>query len=330
MADSTYATSVERLEAASAAWLRDLEEQGRLSRTVEAYASTLADFTSFFGADEDKSDIPSYAEVLLWRGNLESRGCGERTVAQYLRQLRALLRLGVRAWLVSGKSSLEAPDPNGERPAAGGICHAHDWQLRRLYTYERPQSAKAATYPRNYAIAILLLTTDLCNGELLHLTPADLHWADNVIAARDGHTGEVRQVAFSDLAQSAVQLYLASGIRPQDLPDTAPLFGNTAPKGSFGPRTGDESREWQRGSRQWLSTLVERHVSAVAFVRGVRCEELRHAAAQAESAALSEARTRQARQNALLLEDEKPPLTAGGQRAGQAFSFQRIPKCPPG
>ena len=112
-------------------------------------------------------------------------------------------------------------------------------------------------------------------------------------------------MAFSDLAQSAVQLYLASGIRPQDLPDTAPLFGNTAPKGSFGPRTGDESREWQQGSRQWLSTLVERHVSAVAFVRGVRCEELRHAAAQAESAALSEARTRQARQNALLLERMK-------------------------
>ena len=151
----------------------------------------------------------------------------------------------------------------------------------------------------------MLLTTDLCNGELLHLTPADLHWADNVIAARDGHTGEVRQVAFSDLAQSAVQLYLASGIRPKNLPDTAPLFGNTAPKGSFGPRTGDESRKWQHGSRQWLSTLVERHVSAVAFVRGVRCEELLHAAAQAESEALSEARARQARQNVSLLERMK-------------------------
>ena len=151
----------------------------------------------------------------------------------------------------------------------------------------------------------MLLTTDLCNGELLRLTPADLHWSDNAIIVRDGHAGEVRRVAFSDLAQSAVQLYLASGIRPKNVPDTAPLFGNTAPKGSFGPRTGDESREWQHGSRQWLSTLVESHVRAVTFVRGVRCEELRHAAAQAESAALSEARTRQARQNALLLERMK-------------------------
>lgn len=305
MHNSTYATPVERLEAASAAWLRDLEEQGRLSRTVEAYASTLADFTSFFGANEDKSDIPSYAEVLLWRGNLESRGCRERTIAQYLRQLRAFFDWVCEHGWYQANPVLKRLIPTVSDLPPAEYVTLHDWQLRRLYTYKRPQNAKAATYPRNYAIAILLLTTDLHNGELLHLTPADLHWADNVIAARDGHTGEVRQVAFSDLAQSAVQLYLASGIRPKNVPDTAPLFGNTAPKGSFGPRTGDESREWQQGSRQWLSTLVERHVSAVAFVRGVRCEELRHAAAQAESAALSEARTRQARQNALLLERMK-------------------------
>ena len=302
MHNSTYTTPAERLEAASAAWLRDLEEQGRLSRTVEAYASTLADFTSFFGADEDKSDIPSYAEVRLWRGNLESRGCRERTIAQYLRQLRAFFDWACEHGWYQANPVLKRLIPTVSDLPPAEYVTLRDWQLQRLYTFERPQNAKTATYPRNYAIVIFLLTTELRSAELLHLTPADLHWADNVIAARDGHTGEVRQVAFSDLAQSAVQLYLASGIRPQDLPDTAPLFGNTAPKGSFGPRTGDESRKWQQGSRQWLSTLVERHVSAVAFVRGVRCEELRHAAAQAESAALSEARTRQARRNVRLLE----------------------------
>ena len=305
MYDSTYATPIEKLEAASAAWLRDLEAQGRLSRTVDAYASTLADFTSFFGADEDKSDIPSYAEVLLWRGNLESRGCKERTIAQYLRQLRAFFDWACEHGWYQANPVLKRLIPSvSDLPPAEYVA-LHDWQLQRLYTFNRPQNAKATTYPRNYAIVIMLLTTDLRNGELLHLTPADLHWSDNVIAARDGHTGEVRRAAFSDLAQSAVQLYLASGIRPQDLPDTAPLLGNTAPKGSFGPRTGDESREWQQGSRQWLSTLVERHVSAVAFVRGVRCEELRHAAAHAESLSLSEARARQARRNVRLLEQMK-------------------------
>lgn len=302
MHSSTYATPVEQLEAASAAWLRDLEAQERLSRTVEAYASTLADFTSFFGADEDKSDIPSYAEVLLWRGNLESRGCKERTIAQYLRQLRAFFDWACEHGWYQANPVLKRLIPSvSDLPPAEYVA-LHDWQLQRLYTFNRPQNAKATTYPRNYAIVIMLLTTDLRNGELLHLTPADLHWSDNVIAARDGHTGEVRRVAFSDLAQSAVRIYLASGIRPQDLPDTAPLFGNTAPKGSFGPRASDESREWQHGSRQWLSALVESHVKAVAFTPSVRCEELRHAAAHAESLSLSEARARQARRNVRLLE----------------------------
>ncbi len=305
MNNFAYSSPVERLEAASAAWLRDLEEQGRLSHTVEAYASTLADFTNFFGADEDKPDIPSYAEVLLWRSNLESRGCRDRTIAQYLRQLRAFFDWACEHGWYQANPVLKRLIPSvSDLPPAEYVA-LHDWQLQRLYTYNRPQNAKAATYPRNYAIVSLLLTTDLRNGELLHLTPDDLHWSDNVIAARDGHTGEVRRVAFSDLAQSAVRIYLDSGIRPRNLPNTAPLFGNTASKGSFDPRTGDKSRKWQQGSRQWLSTLVETHVRAVVFVRGVRCEELRHAAAQAESASLAEARARQARQNVSLLERMK-------------------------
>ena len=302
MNDYEYSSHVERLEVASAAWLRDLGEQGRLSRTVEAYASTLADFTSFFGADEDKSDIPSYAEVLLWRGNLESRGCKERTIAQYLRQLRAFFDWACEHGWYQANPVLKRLIPSvSDLPPAEYVA-LRDWQFQRLYTFNRPQNAKATTYPRNYAIVIMLLTTDLRNGELLRLTPADLRWSDNAIFAHGNRAGDVRRVAFSDLAQSAVQLYLDSGIRPQDLPDTAPLFGNTAPKGSFGPRASDESREWQHGSRQWLSALVESHVKAVAFTPSVRCEELRHAAAQAESAVLSEVRTRQARRNVRLLE----------------------------
>lgn len=301
MHSSTYATPVEQLEAASAAWLRDLKAHGASPNTLKGYSLTAEDFICFF-ADEEDAGAPSYAEIFLWRQTFVARGLTPRTQQQYLIRLRAFFDWACEHGWYQANPVLKRLIPSvSDLPPAEYVA-LHDWQLQRLYTYNRPQNAKATTYPRNYAIAILLLTTDLRNGELLHLTPADLHWSDNVVAARDGHTGEVRRVAFSDLAQSAVQLYLASGLRPKDLPDTAPLFGNTAPKGSFGPRTGDKSHEWQHGSRQWLSTLVERHVSAVAFVRGVRCEELRHAAAQAESASLSEARARQARRNVRLLE----------------------------
>lgn len=299
MTDSTYTTPVERLEAASAAWLRDLEEQGRLSRTVEAYASTLADFTSFFGADEDKSDIPSYAEVRLWRGNLESRGCRERTIAQYLRQLRAFFDWACEHGWYQANPVLKRLIPTvSDLPPAEYVA-LHDWQLQRLYTFNRPQNAKATTYPRNYAIVIMLLTTDLRNNELLHLTPAALHWSDNQIFVSCGKSGSVRRVAFPELAQSAVRLYLASGIRPQDLPDTAPLFGTTSKKGVFGTRERDGA--WTVGSAEWLSALVMRHVKAVTGVSGVRCEDLRHIGRGAESLSLEETRARQARRNAYLL-----------------------------
>lgn len=302
--DYVYSTPVERLEAASAAWLRDLEERGAAPNTIEGYALTVRDFIEFF-ADEEDAGAPSYAEIFLWRQTFDARGLTLRTQQQYLIRLRAFFNWAVeRGWYRWNPVQKRLIPTVSDLPPAEYVA-LHDWQLQRLYTFNRPQNAKATTFPRNYAIVILLLTTDLHNGELLHLTPTDLHWPDNVIAARDGHTGEVRQVAFSDLAQSAVQLYLASGLRPKDLPDTAPLFGNTAPKGSFGPRASDESREWQHGSRQWLSALVESHVKAVAFTPSVRCEELRHAAAHAESLSLSEARARQAGRNARLLEQMK-------------------------
>ena len=132
MNDYEYSSHVERLEVASAAWLRDLGEQGRLSRTVEAYASTLADFTSFFGADEDKSDIPSYAEVLLWRGNLESRGCKERTIAQYLRQLRAFFDWACEHGWYQANPVLKRLIPSvSDLPPAEYVA-LHSWQLQRL------------------------------------------------------------------------------------------------------------------------------------------------------------------------------------------------------
>ena len=127
---------------------------------------------------------------------------------------------------------------------------------------------------------ILLLTTELRNAELRALTPADIDLEDAALRVEHGKGDKFRVVDLPDIAVVSLRHYLASGIRPKDLPDTEPLFGNTAPKGSFGPRTGDESREWQRGSRQWLSTLVESHVKAVTGVPNIRSHDLRHVGAR--------------------------------------------------
>ena len=303
MHSSRYATPVEQLEAASAAWLRDLEEQGASPNTLKGYALTVEDFTRFFASEEDNPSVPSYADVFLWAQTFDGRGLTPRTQQQYLIRLRAFFSWAVEHGWYATNPVLDRLIPTvSDLPPAEYVA-LHDWQLQRLYTFNRPQNAKATTYPRNYAIVILLLTTDLYNMELLHLTPADLHWDEGEIFVKYGRGKKFRRVTFSGLAQSAVRLYLASGLRPKDLPDTAPLFGTTSEKGVFGATRRDCA--WSAGSSVWLSALVECHVRAVSFVPGVRCRELRYAAVHAESASLAEARARQARQNVSLLERMK-------------------------
>ena len=298
MHSSTYATPVEQLEAASAAWLRDLKAHGASPNTLKGYSLTTEDFICFF-ADEEDAGAPSYAEIFLWRQTFDRRGLTPRTQQQYLIRLRAFFNWAVEHGWYATNPVLDRLIPTvSDLPPAEYVA-LHDWQLQRLYTFNRPQNAKATTYPRNYAIVIMLLTTDLRNGELLHLTPAALRWSDNQIFVSCGKSGSVRRVAFPELAQSAVRLYLASGIRPQDLSDTAPLFGTTSKKGVFGTRERDGA--WTVGSAEWLSALVMRHVKAVTGVSGVRCEDLRHIGRGAESLSLEETRARQARRNAYLL-----------------------------
>lgn len=300
MHSSTYTTPVEQLEAASAAWLRDLEEQGCSPRTITGYALTVRDFIESFAAEEDNPSAPSYAEFFLWRQTFDRRGLTQRTQQQYLIRLRIFFNWAVEHGWYATNPVLERLIPTVSTLPPTEHITLQSWQLQRLYEFERPGYARTATYPRNYAIVTLLLTTDLRNGELLRLTPADLRWSDNAIFAHGNRAGDVRRVAFSDLAQSAVRLYLASGIRPQDLPDTAPLFGTTSKKSVFGTRERDGA--WAVGSAEWLSALVMRHVKAVAGVSGVRCEDLRHIGRGAESLSLEETRARQARRNAYLLE----------------------------
>ena len=295
-----FSSPAENLEAASAAWLRNLAERGCSPRTITGYALTVRDFIESFAAEEDNPSTPSYADVLLWTQTFDARGLTQRTRQQYLVRLHAFFDWACEHGWYQANPVLKRLIPSvSDLPPAEYVV-LHDWQLQRLYAFDRPGNARNATYPRNYAIVILLLTTELRNAELLHLTPATLRWSDNQIIVSCGKSGGIRRVAFPELAQSAVRLYLASGIRPQDLPDTAPLFGTTSEKGVFG--TNERGCEWSVGSSAWLSALTMRHVKAVTGVSGVRCEDLRHIGRGAESLSLEETRVRQARRNDYLLE----------------------------
>ena len=89
MNDYVYSAPVERLEAATAAWLRDLEEHGRSPRTITGYARTLADFMASFADSANGTSAPCYADILLWAQTFDARGLTQRTRQQYLVRLHA-------------------------------------------------------------------------------------------------------------------------------------------------------------------------------------------------------------------------------------------------
>ena len=193
MHSSTYTTPVERLEASSEAWLRDLEAQGCSPRTITGYALTVRDFIEYFAAEEDNPSAPSYADILLWAQTFDARGLTQRTRQQYLVRLRAFFTWACEhGWYqVNPVLKRLLPSPSDLPPKE--YAKLGKWQLQRVYTFDRPDYARNATYPRNYAIVILLLTTDLRNNELLHLTPAALRWSDNQIFVSCGNSCSVRR-----------------------------------------------------------------------------------------------------------------------------------------
>ena len=271
-----------KLAESTDAYLKNCSATGLSPRTIRNYTYTLECFMNFFIESKENYDDPTYATILLWRDSLAERGCSPTAVRQYLVRLHAFFEYACDPqcggwYAVNPVSKRLIPNTRREE------CRPYDTlltdqQVMQLWRNDRPGYARAATYPRNYAIVILLLTTELRNAELLHLCPADLRWDDGEIFVEYGKGNKFRRVEFPDIAQSAVRIYLASGLRPRDLPDTAPLFGTTSEKGVFG--TNNRGCGWSVGSSTWLSNIVERHVRAVTGVPNIRTHDLRHVGAR--------------------------------------------------
>lgn len=271
-----------KLAASTDAYLRNCADIGLSERSVRAYTFTIQGFMDFFIESGENLRDPDYATILMYRDDLVGRGCKPSTVSQHLTRLHAFFDFACDpscgGWYKTNPvSSRLMPNTRREQKRPYDTLLT-DAQVMRLWRNDRPPTAKAKWWPRNYAIVIMLLTTELRNAELLHLTPADLKWDEGEIFVEHGKGNKFRRVEFPDIAQSAVRIYLASGIRPSDLPDTAPLFGTTSEKGVFGTR--ERSGEWSVGSPEWLSTLVLRHVKAVTGVDNIRTHDLRHVGAR--------------------------------------------------
>ena len=276
-------TAIEKFDAASAAYLRNATFTGKSADTLENYRYRLSRFREAWIAAHDGApeNDPDFTDVLNYRDGLLENGAAASTVRQYLVELRAFFDAMEKPRFVPGISYPENPVDTEFYPTVKKRPYdmiLTDDQVKMLLPYRKPENAKKATWTRNYAFVALILGTKIRNSELLSLTLADLDFEAGELTVNHGKGDKFRVVDFPPFAQAAVLLYLQSGVRPKNLPDSAPLFGTTAEHKAGCGAT--DSGVWHKGSDVWLSECVRRHVLAVTGVDKVRTHDLRHVGAR--------------------------------------------------
>lgn len=269
-------------------YLKNLEATGAAPSTVHNYAKRLESFRRFWEEENQRDHSiqgdPGFTDIQAWRDHLIDTGCKPTTVRQYLKELGMFFSavsdetLGPhRFYEYNPISKRLIPDTRKlERRPYDLILT--DEQVMLLWRNNPPAHRRRPEFwPRNYAIVILLLTTELRNAELLSLRLSDLDFQNGELTVESGKGNKFRVVEFPQIAQTAVRLYLSSSIRPSTLSTDDFLFGT---QGDPKERTGQAQGFWKRGTAQWLSALVERHVLAVTGVPSVRTHDLRHVGAR--------------------------------------------------
>lgn len=270
---------------AMAAYEENLRAIGRSEQTIRAKDFIFMAFSAFMIEERNNwNHEESFTDIQAWRDQLRREGKKPSTIKQYLQGLSSLYTYASSEQLGDAKfyeqnpvSTLLLPDLRKEKRRPYDQFLSDD-QVILLWRNNPPAGIKRPElWERNYAIVILLLTTEIRNSELLALTPNDLDWENSEIVVEHGKGDKFRNVEFPLVAQTAVRLYLCSGIRPQNARDDEVLFGTYAEKTFSGQNSGES---WHPGTRQWLSDVVRRHVKSVTGVDMIRSHDLRHVGAR--------------------------------------------------
>jgi site-specific recombinase XerD len=248
-------------------------------RTVDNYKNILWRFGNFLREYENAEDM--YEVVEAWRDALTEQGASPSTVCQYLRVLKIFFG---KASKRSFPKSVRFPEnPVDEDMFPKVVKRPYDEILTDEQVIQIYQSDVPAHFPmweRNYAMLCILLNEKIRNAELLDLRLSDLDFIHHELTIQSGKGRKFRIVDMTELTEQAIAQYLDSGIRPDYLTDEDYLFGTTAAheQGAVTARSGAE--KWHRGSRNWLSNVVERTVRAITGVSDVRSHDLRHIGAR--------------------------------------------------
>lgn len=268
---------IKKFDQAVRAYLTEQASIGLSEKTVQNYSSRLKRFRAFWTEEEPEGD-PNADDIRNYRDELQEGNLSKKTVRQYLVELKGFFEFccdsDFRFYEENPVRKKMYPKITDEdENIYDKILPTED--LKLLWANIRPTFYPWATWPRNYAIVTLLLDSKIRNKELLDLRVSDINFEYKEIFVRSGKGKKRRWVTLSDASVTAIKIYLASGCRPDYCTDDDYLFGTTyAHVAKSGNTNGQE--KWHRGSTQWLSDQVERHIAAVTGKHGFRTHSLRH------------------------------------------------------
>lgn len=265
-------------------YINEIVHKGVSNSTVVAYSKAINYFKESKAKNSGWETEPSITDVRKFRDNLLDSGTSAKSVRYYLKILKGFFDFCCDEELGDSKYFSKNPVLEKVYPIVK--------QSEKAKTYDKVLSANdikllwknnrtfaSENWERNYAIITLLLDGKIRNAELLDLKLSDVHFSTeeepfNDLLVRHGKGDKARYVTLNEISVSALKLYLASGQRPENLSDDDYLFGTTAEHKFGGKKSGCEA--WHRGTSQWLSQLVERHVRAVTGKAGFRSHSMRH------------------------------------------------------
>lgn len=268
---------LEKFDRAVAKYLHRCEKNKLSPNTVENYRRRLAMFRDFLV--EIGARTIGFDTVEAWRDAMEESGLESSTINRYLGDLSIFF------------AALQKPSYPAELRYEQNYV-SEDFYIKtvtRPYEHVLPANAVSLlwrnkkpykgykNWERNYAIVVTLLAQKIRNSELLDLRLCDVNFDEEYMVVRSGKGGKYREMDLEPICATAIKLYLASGARPVGLSADDYLFGTTAAHEKSAPH--GEQTSWHRGTRQWISALVERHVAAVTGEQGYRSHSMRHAGA---------------------------------------------------
>lgn len=260
--------TIQSVEKTIKAYLSSCRANGLAEGTIANYDRITKKYMDFLKSEGYEE--ASIASVNDWKVSMSEDGVKITTLNFYMGVIKAFFDWAVQMEMLDKSPvipvvmpSKKAVNTEKKKPYTK-LLTANEF--RSILSSGRPKGVTEIKWKRNRAILVVFLTSGLRNSELRDLKMKDISFEKGTITVENGKGGKARICAFPKIAQNALQDYLDSGYRPNNLGEDDYVFG-----------TNEDG--WKQFDRFTLSQLVQRNIKLITGRDDCRSHALRHASA---------------------------------------------------